>query len=110
MAINGSIGLMCHGSRKKNKHTFKSNFEFQSMETINDPDVLTKYIYHDEFQNDDNEKHINVENLDITKFYKLEKPLCYHLNSMKQVKSFQHGLCIFYAIYNISAMKMHQLH
>ena len=29
---------------------------------------------------------------------------------MKHVKSFQNDLPIFYAIYNISAMKMHQLH
>ena len=29
---------------------------------------------------------------------------------MKQVKSFQNDLPIFYAIYNISAMKMHQLY
>jgi hypothetical protein len=32
------------------------------------------------------------------------------LYNTEKVKSFQNDLLIFYAIYNISAMKMHQLH
>ena len=51
-----------------------------------------------------------LNKLNITECYKLEKLLCYHLYNMQQVKSFQNDLPIFYAIYNISAMKMHQLH
>ena len=109
-AINGMIGLMGHDFRNKNKHIFTSNSEFSFMETVINPDIKTKYIYNDEFLNNENDKPIDINKLNITDCYKSDKPLCYHLYNMKQVKSFQNDLPIFYAIYNISAMKMHQLH
>ena len=101
---------MGHDFKNKNKHIFTSNSEFSFKEIVNNPEMKTKYIYSDEFLNNENDKPIDINKLNITDCYKLEKPLCYHLYNMKQVKSFQNDLPIFYAIYNISAMKMHQLH
>ena len=69
-----------------------------------------KYIYHDEFNNNEDETPINIDNIQISEYFKEDKPLCYHMYNMKQVKSFQNDLPMFYGIYNISAMKMHQLY
>jgi hypothetical protein len=110
MAINGFWGLMGHDFTNKNKHMFTSNSEFHFMETVNNPDMKTKYVYTDEFLNSENDKPIDIDKLNITECYKQDKPLCYHMYNTKKVKSFQNDLPIFYAIYNISAMKMHQLH
>ena len=40
---------------------------------------------------------------------KKESPLIYHVYNDTKVKSFQNYLPFFYKIYNVSAMKMHQM-
>ena len=40
---------------------------------------------------------------------KSESPLIYHVYNNKKIKSFQNYLPFFYKIYNVSAMKMHQM-
>ena len=40
---------------------------------------------------------------------KTESPLIYHVYNNKKIKSFQNYLPFFYKIYNVSAMKMHQM-
>ena len=89
---------MGHDFKNKNKHIFTSNSEFSFKEIVNNPEMKTKYIYSDEFLNNENDKPIDIDKLNITDCYKLDKPLCYHLYNMKQVKSFQNDLPIFYAM------------
>ena len=97
-AINGLIGLFGHDFKSKNKHIFTSNSEFHFNECATNPDVKCKYIYHDEFNNNEDETPINIDNIQISEYFKEDKPLCYHMYNMKQVKSFQNDLPMFYAI------------
>ncbi len=97
-------------NKKLKTYIFTSNSEFHFMETVSNPEMKTKYIYSDEFLNSENDKPIDIDKLNITECYKQDKPLCYHMYNTKQVKSFQNDLPFFYAIHNISALKMHQLH
>jgi hypothetical protein len=107
MAINVFWGFMGHDFTNKNNHMFTSNSEFHFMETVNNPDMKTKHVYNDEFLMGENDKPIDIDQLNNTECYRQHKPLCYHMYTTKKVKSFQNDLSIFYAIYNISAMKMH---
>ena len=45
----------------------------------------------------------------IYEFVTDKKPLGYHVYNMKRNKHYQNTLPFFYKIYNVSAMKMHQL-
>jgi hypothetical protein len=101
MAINGFGGLMGHDFKNKNKHIFTSKSEFHIKETVDNPEMKTKYIYRDEFLNSENDKPINIDKLNTTECYKQDKPLCYHMFNTKKVKSFQNDLPIFHAIYII---------
>ena len=69
----------------------------------------TENVYTDEFLNNENDKPIDIDKLNITECYKQDKPLCYHMYNTKKVKSFQNDLPIFYAIYNISSELNHDL-
>ena len=109
-AINGFIGAMGHDFKNKNKHIFTSNSEFHFKECASNPNVKTKYIYHNEFDNEEDETPIDINNIKVSDYFNTERPLCYHLYDMKQVKHFQNDLPIFYKIYNVSAMKMYLLH
>ena len=109
-AINGFIGLMGHDFNNKNKHIFTSNSEFHFKERASNPNIQTKYLYEKEFNNEESEKPIDINNIMISDFFYDEKPVCYHMYDMKRVKHFQNDLPIFYKIYNVSALKMYRLY
>jgi hypothetical protein len=71
-------------------------------------DFNVKYVYHEEFHNETMEP-INFNESSIYDFVTDKKPLCYHVYNMKRNKHYQNTLPFFYKIYNVSAMKMHQL-
>ena len=71
-------------------------------------DFNVKYVYHEELHNETMEP-INFNESSIYDFVTDKKPLCYHVYNMKRNKHYQNTLPFFYKIYNISAMKMHQL-
>ena len=59
---------------------------------------------------DNNEdKTFDLDNFNPDEHIKTESPLIFHVYNDKRVKSFQNYLPFFYRIYNISAMKMHQM-
>jgi energy-coupling factor transporter ATP-binding protein EcfA2 len=58
---------------------------------------------------DNNSEPINFEESPIYEFVTDKKPLCYHVFNMKRNKHCQNTLPFFHKIYNLSAMKMHQL-
>ncbi len=66
MAINGFWGLMGHDIKNKNKQIFISESKFHFKEMVKNPDMKTKYIYCDEFLNSENDKPIDIDNLNIT--------------------------------------------
>jgi hypothetical protein len=73
-------------------------------------DAKVKYVYKSEFVNDDNDdKKVDIDNFNPDYYMKKESPLIYHVYNDKRVKSFQNYLPFFYKIYNLSAMKMHQM-
>ena len=109
-AINGFIGLMGHDFNNKNKHIFTSNSEFHFKERASNPNMQTKYLYEKEFNNEESEKPIDINNIMISDFFYDEKPVCYHMYDMQKVKHFQNDLPIFYKIYNVSALKMYRLY
>ncbi len=47
----------------------------------------------------ENDKPIDIDKLNISECYKNDRPLCYHMYNIKQVKSYQNDLPIFYATY-----------
>ena len=55
------------------------------------------------------DKTIDLNNFNPDEHIKTESPLIFHVYNDKRVKSFQNYLPFFYRIYNISAMKMHQM-
>ena len=57
--------------------------------------------------NDD--KTIDINKFNPDDHIKSESPLIYHVYNNKKIKSFQNYLPFFYKIYNVSAMKMHQM-
>jgi hypothetical protein len=69
MAIHGFWGLMGHNFTDKNIHMFTSHSEFHFMETVNNPDMKTKCVYSNEFLNNENDKPIDIDKLNITKCY-----------------------------------------
>ncbi len=55
------------------------------------------------------DKYIDIDIFNPDNHIKTESPLIYHVYNNKRIKSFQNYLPFFYRIYNISAMKMHQM-
>ena len=55
------------------------------------------------------DKCIDMDNFNPDDHIKTESPLIFHVYNNKRVKSFQNYLPFFYKIYNVSAMKMHQM-
>ena len=51
----------------------------------------------------------NQNDSSIYEFVTDKKPLCNHVYNMKRNKHYQNNLPFFFEIYNLSAMKMHQL-
>jgi len=73
-------------------------------------DSKVKYVYKSEFMHDnDNDKKVDIDKFNPDHHMKTESPLIYHVYNDKKVKSFQNYLPFFYKIYNLSAMKMHQM-
>ncbi len=70
-----------------------------------------KYVHKSEFMDDDkHDNKIDIDNFNPDEHMKTESPLIYHVYNDKRIKSFQNDLpTFFYRIYNISAMKMHQM-
>jgi len=56
-----------------------------------------------------NDKTIDIDKFNPDDHMKSESPLIYHVYNNKKIKSFQNYLPFFYKIYNVSAMKMHQM-
>jgi hypothetical protein len=71
-------------------------------------DFYVKYVHHEECLNETLEP-INLNESSIYEFVTDKKPLCYHVYNIKRNKHYQNTLPFFYEIYNVSAMKMHQL-
>jgi tRNA A37 threonylcarbamoyladenosine biosynthesis protein TsaE len=109
-AINAFIGTFGHDYKSKNKHIFTSNSEFHFKERTCNPNLQTKYLYANEFNEEEKETNIDIDKIMISDFFCVEKPVCYHMYDMMKVRHFQNDLPIFYKIYNVSAMKMYKLH
>ena len=65
-------------------------------------------MYHKEFTESKTEP-INIDDCNIDDYVSTKNPLMYHVYDDKRVKSFQNYLPLFYKVYNVSAMKMHQM-
>lgn len=107
LAINKMIGCFGHDYKNKNIHHFTTDGRNVFMEMITNPEAKVKYIYHDEFSK--SKEIINIKTLDIEKCIRSDKPLCYHVYNDKRVHIFNNYLPLFYKVYNVSAMKMHQM-
>jgi hypothetical protein len=68
-----------------------------------------KHVYHDEFNDTEIEKPIDMDNVNIHDYISHEKPVCYRLYNNSKINMFQNDLPLFNKIYNISAIKMHQM-
>ena len=102
------IGLFGHDFSNSNTHYFTSECKFAMMALAQNPDFTIKYVYHEEFHNETLEP-ININESSIYEFITDKKPLCYHVYNMKRNKHYQNNLPFSYKIYNLSAIKMHQL-
>ena len=107
-AINTLIGVFGHNYKSKNIHHFTQDNRLVLNELVQNKDAKVKYVYKSEFLNDSNIT-IDIDNFNPDDHMKKESPLIYHVYNDKKVKSFQNYLPFFYKIYNVSAMKMHQM-
>ena len=106
-AINTMIGTWGHDFKFKNNHHFTSDARNVCLELSVNPNVKVKQVYHKEFS--ENNETIDIAELDINSHIRTDKPLCFHLYDENKVKFFNNSLPFFYKIYNISAIKIHQL-
>ena len=109
-AINTLIGVFGHNYKSRNVHHFTQDSRLVLSELIENKDAKVKYVYKSEFIKDT----IDNNSIDLEKFnpddhIKTESPLIFHVYNDTKIKSFQNYLPFFYRIYNISAMKMHQM-
>ena len=107
LAINKMIGCFGHDYKNRNVHNFTTDGRNVFMELVQNKDAKVKYIYHDEYSK--NKTPINVKSIDVDNCIRDDKPLCYHVYDDKQMKLFNNYLPLFYKIYNVSAVKMHQM-
>ena len=110
-AINTLIGIFGHNYKSKNIHHFTQDNRLVLSELEHNKDTKVKYVYKSEFMTDDNkhDNNIDIDNFNPDEHMKTESPLIFHVYNDKKIKSFQNYLPFFYRIYNISAMKMHQM-
>jgi hypothetical protein len=109
-AINTLIGIFGHNYKSRNVHHFTQDSRLVLCELEQNKDAKVKYIYKSEFMNDNkDDKCIDMDNFNPDDHIKTESPLIFHVYNNKRVKSFQNYLPFFYKIYNVSAMKMHQM-
>jgi hypothetical protein len=109
LAIYGLIGLFGHDYITKNIHHFTTDSRHAFHEIVSNDQSQIKHVYHDEFNNTELEKPIDMDNINIDDHISHEKPVCYHLYDNSKIHMFQNDLPLFYKIYNISAIKMHQM-
>jgi hypothetical protein len=111
LAINAMIGLFGHDYVNTNTHHFTTNSKYAFLETAANPDFKMKYVYHHEFNYTESPEQscICIDDMDVNKYISDEKPLCYHLFNMKRNQKPYNELPFHYKIYNVSAMKMHQM-
>ncbi len=107
-AINKMVGCFGHDYKNKNIHHFTTDARNVFIELVQNKDAKVKYIYHDEFSKNKNSP-IDIKSIDINNCIRNDKPLCYHVYNDKQQKLFNNYLPLFYKIYNVSAVKMHQM-
>jgi hypothetical protein len=100
MAIHGFGDLMGHDLTNKNQHMFTFNSEFHFMEIVKNPDMKTKYVYSDDFLNNENDKPIDIENLNITDCYKPDKPLFIICTIQRRLNHFK-IICLFSTLFTI---------
>ncbi len=108
-AINKMIGCFGHDYKNKNTHHFTSDARNVFLEVVNNPDASVKYIYHNEFLDNSDNKVVKVEEIEVSDYISSDKPVCFHLYNNKRVKHLFNSLPLFYKIYNVSAMKMYQM-
>jgi hypothetical protein len=101
------IGCFGHDYKNRNIHNFTTDGRNVFMELVQNKDAKVKYIYHDEFSK--NKNPVDIKSIDIDNCIRNDKPLCYHVYDDKQMKLFNNYLPLFYKIYNVSAVKMHQM-
>ncbi|MFN9108606.1 MAG: hypothetical protein ACK5XN_00795, partial [Bacteroidota bacterium] len=105
-AINKFIGCWGHDFKNKNEHHFTSEYKHVLAELQVNKEAKVKYVYAAEFENEDNQKQINIDDVDINTFITDKRPVFYHVYNDTIIKSFQNSLPLFYKIYNVSAIKM----
>ena len=109
-AINTLIGIFGHNYKSRNVHHFTQDSRLVLCELEQNKDAKVRYIYKSEFMNDNkDDQFIDMDNFNPDDHMKTESPLIFHVYNDKRVKSFQNYLPFFYKIYNVSAMKMHQM-
>jgi hypothetical protein len=109
-SINTLIGIFGHNYKSKNIHNFTQDSRLVLNELSQNDDAKVKYVYKSEFMTDNNDdKTIDINKFNPDDHIKSESPLIYHVYNNKKIKSFQNYLPFFYKIYNVSAMKMHQM-
>ena len=106
-AINTFIGCLGHDYKNMNVHHFTSDARLVFREIVENQSAQVKNIYHKDFMNV--EKEINIDTLNPTDYVNDIKPLCYHVFNNSRVHHFHNSLPIFYKVYNMSAIKMHQM-
>jgi hypothetical protein len=109
LAINAMIGLFGHDFSNSNTHYFTTECKYAIMALAQNPEFTVKYVYHEEFHENETLEPINFNESSIHEFVTDKKPLCYHVYNMKRNKHYQNSLPFFFKIYNSSAIKMHQL-
>ena len=107
-ALNALFGLFGHDHSNSNSHYFTNVCKYAMMALSQNPDLNVKYIYHDEFNNNTNEP-LNIDNMKVFDFLTEDKPIAYHVYNMKRNKHVHNALPFFYKIYNLSALKMHEM-
>jgi hypothetical protein len=108
-AINSLIGNWGHDFKNQNSHFFTSDGRLVFDELINNKEAEVKYIYHNEFTNDEGDKIVKIDEMNVDEFISDDKPLCYHVYNNKRVNFHFNDLSLFYSVYNISNIKLHQL-
>ena len=107
-AINTLIGFFGHDYKSRNVHHFTQDGRLVLPELVQNSDAKVKYVYHKEFTESKTEP-INIDDCNIDDYVSTKNPLMYHVYDDKRVKSFKNSLPLFYKVYNVSAMKMHQM-
>ena len=108
LTTNAFIGLFGKDYKSDNTHYFTQDIKTATMEMTRNEDLKIKYIYKDEWNNSTDEP-ININLISLSEVMNNERPALFHLYTMNKRRYFQNELPFFYKIYNVAAMKMHQM-